>query len=865
MGAHVFDLNLIPFLPSEVTDPAGMPGLSAAAAPRGAARGRSDELLVCMITLAGSQSLPVSDVQELVSRAVKTYFATPGSVTAALRSAADALNQVLLDRNLRNSGAGRQIFALLNLAVLRDTQVFLAHSGPTHSFALAPQVEAFHDAQLAGRGLGLTRTLSLRFYQAAVSPGSFLLFSPEPPATWNETNLAGSAGLPLENLLRRLLVQTRANLQAALVQIQAGSGKIKTVRVNIHPAARTPAASTPAITPESTPVAKDNSQPGPISTQEVSPQKAETLPVQTDPQPTPVLKTPVASKPQDGAAQQPPQADQISRAAAQPARPDPTTNQAAPLAPAQVPSAQPARQQDVQPVKGGRAPAGAKGESSANLPSAGPGQQLPTSRADKRRAPASPAKKRTTDRPNNRRDEPEIQQMHRVRGGGGIPVWFVSGWRKMRTARQNAGKAMQVFFARLLPNAGERAPVLSPFAMAFIALAVPIVIVTIALVVYFEKGQTDQYRLYFAEAQLTFLETSSQKDPKALRNSVQRTILSLDKADSYRVTDESRALRLQAQNLLDQLDNVVRLAFQPAIIGGLPKTVQVTKLLASANDLYLLDGAQGRVLHATISGRGYEMDNTFNCGPGPSGLLIVGPIVDMVPLPLSFPIKASILALDQGGNLLYCLAGGAPFSVALTAPDNNWGQITAFALDSDILYILDPKDNAIQVYEPQYKKDPKESPYSDRPRLFFTNESPPLSDAVGLTVVGQDLNLLHKDGHITTCTFSKAQIEPVRCQEPATFSDARPGQDPDPKIIVGTRFSQILYTAPPNPAIFFLDPGSSTIYQFSLRLNLNRLAKTQSLSAYLAPGTPATAFTISPNRAVFIAYGNRVFYNPLLP
>jgi hypothetical protein len=435
----------------------------------------------------------------------------------------------------------------------------------------------------------------------------------------------------------------------------------------------------------------------------------------------------------------------------------------------------------------------------------------------------------------------------------------------MRAARQNAGKAIQVFFARLMPNAGDRAPVLSPFAMAFIALAVPIVIVTIALVVYFEKGQADQYRLYYADAQLAFLETSSQKDPKALRSSVQRAILSLDKAESYKITNESRTLRQQAENLLDQLENVVRLAFQPAIVGGLPKTVQVTRLLASANDLYLLDGAQGRVLHATIAGRGYELDNTFNCGPGPSGSLIIGPIVDMVPLPLSFPIKASILALDQGGNLLYCLAGGAPFSVALPAPDNNWGQITAFALDSDTLYILDPQDNAIQVYEPKYKEDPNESPYSDRPRLFFTNESPPLSDTTGLTVNGQDLNLLHKDGHLTTCTFSKSQIEPVRCKEPATFSDTRPGQEPNPKIIPGTRFSQILYTAPPSPAIFFLDPGNSAIYQFTLRLNLNRLVKTQSLSDYLAPGTPATAFTISPNRAVFIAFGNRVFYNALLP
>jgi hypothetical protein len=270
-------------------------------------------------------------------------------------------------------------------------------------------------------------------------------------------------------------------------------------------------------------------------------------------------------------------------------------------------------------------------------------------------------------------------------------------------------------------------------------------------------------------------------------------------------------------------------------------------------------------LHATLTGRGYEMDTKFECGPGPSGSLIIGPIVDMVPLPLNYPIKASILALDKTGNMIYCLTGSTPFSVALPAPENGWGRISGFALDSNTLYILDPQEHAIQGYEPNFSDNPYESAYSTAPRLFFAKDSPPLDDAVGLAVNAQDLYLLHKDGHITTCTLSSLEIETVRCTEPAPVSDARPGQEPNPKIIQSTRFSQILFTAPPNPSIFFLDPGNDTIYQFSLRLNLNRLVRTQSLSDYVTSGTPATAFTISPNRAVFIAFGNLVFYNPILP
>ena len=856
----MFDLNLIPFAP-ETSDQTGMPGLAAVAPPRRPARGRSDQLLVCLVNLQGSAPLSAGGLQELVDRMAQTFYATPGSVTSALRSAADSLNQYLLERNLRNTGANRQVFALLNLAAVGDGQVFLAHSGPTHSFVLAPKVEHFYDAQLAGRGLGLTRTLALRYYQASVGPGSALLFSSEPPANWNETTLAGSAGLPLENLLRRLLVQAPASLRAALVQISSGSGKIHYANSAGRPAAAptpapaAPATVTPAVSTAQPPVSSlaPTFQSAPSAAPPLKP--APVQPVADQRQPIPDRAAPAAAGPVTPTPQPipPPSQPQAAGSGGTPPTSLPAGEGAIPPTPltprpastaTSLPTGAPAGETihpAVTPAPSGAPPARAGGQAAS--------RPLPS--------PGGPAALRPIE-PTGPRDEPVIQEMRRIRRRRVYPAWLVTSWGTLRAGLRRTGQAVQTLLARMLPGVGDRAPVLSPAAMVFIALAVPLVVAAVALAVYFEKGQAEQYRLYFIQAQTALAETNSQKDPKLIRNSAERTLLLLDKADTYQVTNDSRALRTQAQNQLDQLDSVARLDFQPAIIGSLSQTAQITDLVATANDLYLLDASQGRVLRAALTGRGYELDTQFDCGPGPTGNLIIGQVIDIAPLPINNPVKATVLALDKSGNLLYCLPDKPPYSRQLAPPDNNWGRIAAMSLDSDTLYILDPEQNAIQVYAPVG------GAFSERPHLFFQKDGPPMGDGIDLVVNAQDLYLLHADGHLTTCTFSNQDLEPVRCTDPAPISDPRSGMAPAPVIIQGTRFSQILYTPPPNPSIYFLDPGTATIYQFSLRLNLNLLLRSQSLADYLQPGARATAFTIDPNQRAFLAFGSRVFYTTVL-
>ena len=452
--------------------------------------------------------------------------------------------------------------------------------------------------------------------------------------------------------------------------------------------------------------------------------------------------------------------------------------------------------------------------------------------------------------------EPIIQEMKRTRRSfaaqGGAVLLRGTGafFRGLRALRQRTGKFLRTAGARLLPGESEQLPALSNTTMIFISIAVPVIVVAVALVVYNDRGRGEYYQVYFAHAQLDANKAASLKETESIRAAWKETLAQLDKAESYRKTADTQALRLQAWDALDQLDGVQRLDFQPIVAGGVGKDANITKLLATANELYMLDATQGRVLHAVKTGHGYDLDPEFSCGPGSA----VGPLVDMAPLPVTNKFKASLAAVDANGNFMYCMPGNAPISFVLIPPDINWGGIVAMTLDSGTLYVLDPKTNSIYFYDLNQEGD-----YRDPPKKLF--ETPPsISDGVDLAINGNEVYILHVDGHLTECTVNDPNIAPSRCSDPALFSDFRPGKEPSPSGFPGTAFTSIIYTPPPEPSIYVLDANGAAIYHFSVRLRLQRLLGAKSALLFDQPNPRATAFTISSSHTAFLAWGNRVYY-----
>jgi hypothetical protein len=329
-------------------------------------------------------------------------------------------------------------------------------------------------------------------------------------------------------------------------------------------------------------------------------------------------------------------------------------------------------------------------------------------------------------------------------------------------------------------------------------------------------------------------------------------------------TNDVLKLQGQARKEVDKLDHVLRVNYRPAFNTPL-RQVSVTRMAASDVDVYLLDDRTGSVIRGSSSGNGqsYTSDPGFeSCKPGTYNGVRVGRLIDIVALPRSNPSGASLIGIDVSGNLLYCASGEAPKAVSLQSPDRGWNGITAIAYDANTLYVLDAPGHAVWVYFGT-----TEIQFPQKPYFFFESQVPNnMEQAVGMTVNGDDLYLLHKDGHLTTCTLSRIEASPTVCTDPAVFVDTRPDHASGITLADGA-FSQIAFTSPPDPSVALLEPYNQSIYRFSARaLELqNLIMPLPEDENPLRDKGDATAMAFSPNKVLFIFVGGQLYFAVNIP
>jgi hypothetical protein len=385
--------------------------------------------------------------------------------------------------------------------------------------------------------------------------------------------------------------------------------------------------------------------------------------------------------------------------------------------------------------------------------------------------------------------------------------------------------------------------------MAVIAVLVPVIVVGVAAATYFQRGQAKLYDQYYLQAEYAAEQAIHLTEASLIRLGWNDVIGYLDQAEGYQVTEDSQALRTYAQSELDTLDSVTRLPFQSALAEKLPGEVVIKRIVTADEDnvLYLLNETNGHVLRAVLGDKGYALDSNFLCEPVPQPL-IVGPLVDIIPLPLGNDENAEVMGMDANGNLMECIPGGKPpLTSQMPPPDMHWGEPTAFEINSIGLFVLDPITNAVWIF---WSADE----FSELPTLYFDEQVPRMGDVIDLAVNRQDLFLLHLDGHLTTCVSGN----PTRCVDPAVINDIREDRQLS-EVIADTGFREIQYTSPPDPSIYLLDPDTPAIYHLSVRLTYQRQFRPQN---QLAEGQ-ATAFTVTSKHQVFMAIGNMVYYSPL--
>lgn len=403
------------------------------------------------------------------------------------------------------------------------------------------------------------------------------------------------------------------------------------------------------------------------------------------------------------------------------------------------------------------------------------------------------------------------------------------------------------------PRPGE----FSPGLMAATAVAIPIVIVTLVAVVYLGRGRSQQYQAFLVEAQSAVSAAQAAESPDLAQESWRLAQYYLDQASRYQEDESLLLLEDQVQAALDELDLVTRMDFVPVVSGGFGGDARLSHLAATASDLYVLDAANARLWHTWATGRGYEINRDFDCLDGPDSVTGMSTPVDLAVQAEPGALGAEgVVAIDADGTLLYCAPDRRSLTGQITPPSTGFGLIKAIDVFADTLYILDPQANAVWLY------DATGGLFSGEAGIYFVENVPDLSDAIDIAKSQDDLYILHSDGTLDRCLRTLENDAAgsrfvVSCEQDLRFQDDRE-EGAESQTIPGAVISELIYSPPPEPSLYFLDAAERVVYHYSMRMIYQgRIEPEEPFNANV------TALTLGPPNDLFVASGNQVYYTQL--
>jgi hypothetical protein len=465
-------------------------------------------------------------------------------------------------------------------------------------------------------------------------------------------------------------------------------------------------------------------------------------------------------------------------------------------------------------------------------------------------------------RPSGRISRPAAEEEEKSTAISPVKVKAGKITKKVVTGVNQTSSAFSTFLQKILPGMSEEPLKLSRGALIAIAILVPLVIVLFAAMIYKKAGASKEFDQYLVQAQQYSMQAEVQLNDPALKlASLQQSIYWLDKAEAYSQSDASTSLRVKVQDELDVMEGIQRLEMAEVIPGGLSAGSDITQIVATATDLYLLESTSGTVKHYSMAGSGYENDDAFDCGPNPKNQLnMMGKVVDMVPINVNNQFKATLLAVDASGNIEFCIPGDAGVTSSLTPPDQGWKQLKSISFDNDYLYILDSGGNAVYRYETKNNGVQIDA----KPTLFFDNQIPSLTGAIDIEVNGDELYILRSNGQMVECTYGHMKdYKLTECQDPAPYGDMRTGQTPSAISFPEANFTQMRMTGAPDSSIYLLDTTSKALYHFSLQRNLQKILHPRLMNGLDIDRLTPTAIAVSSGRIAFMAFGNQIYYAPL--
>ncbi len=428
--------------------------------------------------------------------------------------------------------------------------------------------------------------------------------------------------------------------------------------------------------------------------------------------------------------------------------------------------------------------------------------------------------------------------------------------RLARRAWTRTVEAVAALVTRMAPGLREppRPGSFSPSLLAGTAIAIPLIVAAITSIVYLRQARPELASEYVFKALSAVASAQIQPDAEAARPYWQEALEWLDRAEKYGVTEETNALRQTAQQALDALDFVTRLNFSPTVQQGFHPGAQIDEIAATSSGVYALDRDNLSIWYAWTSGRGYQLDNEFDCLDGPDSIPGMGAPVDIAIYEGGGPVGAeSLVAIDSDGTLLFCAQSEDPRTVQLTPPDTGLGRIQAMDVLHDALYVLAPDRSMVWIFKSF------ETQGSDTWEYYFADSARDLRDAIDIVMTYEGLVILYADGHVDICYRSREGVDGgsisinVSCQEDLIFQDPRSASDASGQL-AGFIPDQMVYSPSMEASLYLLDSEANSVLRYSMGMVfLEHFRPSEPLP--LAP----TALALAPPYDMFLAAGNQVY------
>lgn len=269
------------------------------------------------------------------------------------------------------------------------------------------------------------------------------------------------------------------------------------------------------------------------------------------------------------------------------------------------------------------------------------------------------------------------------------------------------------------------------------------------------------------------------------------------------------------------------------------KALNIRRVVATNDSLFLLDGARNRVLRVA-RGEPDELDLAFECGSGEA-------ITDIAPANRILSNVGSgndnnLLAITAQGKLFICSPDTTDF-LSLQPPGIGWSGISGLrTFGEGYLLVLDSGSNAIYL-----------TGIYNSPSLYLPSPDPEAGSPADWLPIQEEILILNADGSMLTCIIPNSSAETAGCKA-VRFSG--PGLPPEGMAnLADLKFSQLAANQPSEQSIYLLDAERQQLFHLNRSYEILEVLT----PASPLPNLPISAFTISRERILYMVVGGSLF------